>query len=197
MGVATVDDAREVDLKALVKGDKRAWDEFCRLYAPAIHGAVRRAFAGGRPNQDDVLDAAQDVFMRLCRDDFRLLRDFDPARAKLSTWLGVIAYSAAIDWLRRRRTGIALDDVPEAALSVQQPSHERLIIPPDLLTERQALVVKLLYDRDMEVADVAKLLRVDAQTVRSTHHKALLRLREHFKAPKRAENGDEPAPGTV
>ena len=135
--------------------------------------------------------------MRLCRDDFRLLREYDPARAHLSPWLGVIAYRAAIDWLRRRRTGIALDDVPEAALSVQQPSHERLIIPPDLLTERQALVVKLLYDRDMEVADVAKLLRVDAQTVRSTHHKALLRLREHFKAPKRAENGDEPAPGTV
>jgi RNA polymerase sigma-70 factor (ECF subfamily) len=71
------------------------------------------------------------------------------------------------------------------------------MIPPDLLTERQALVVKLLYERDMEVADVAKMLRVDAQTVRSTHHKALLRLREHFKAPKRAGNGDEPAPGTV
>jgi RNA polymerase sigma-70 factor (ECF subfamily) len=186
-----VGDQIDIDLKALVGGDKRAWDEFCRLYAPTIHGSVRRAFAGGRPNQDDVLDAAQDVFVRLCRDDYRLLREFDARRAKLSTWLGVIAYSAAVDWLRRRRPGVALDDVPEAALSVQQPSHERLMIPPDLLTERQALVIKLLYEREMDVADVAKLLRVDAQTVRSTHHKALLRLREHFKAPKRAENGDE------
>jgi len=88
--------------------------------------------------------------------------------------------------------------VPETALSVQQPSHERLMIPPDLLTERQALVVKLLYEREMEVTDVAKMLQVDAQTVRSTHHKALLRLREHFKAPKRAGgSGDEPPPGTV
>jgi RNA polymerase sigma-70 factor (ECF subfamily) len=198
IGVATVGDEQEIDLKALVGGDKRAWDGFCRLYAPAIHGAVRRAFAGGRPSPDDVLDASQEVFVRLCRDDYRLLREFDPGRAKLSTWLGVIAYSAAVDWLRRRRPGLSLEDVPEAALSVQQPSHERLMIPPDLLTERQALVVKLLYEREMEVADVAKMLQVDAQTVRSTHHKALLRLREHFKAPKRAVgSGDEPPPGTV
>ena len=32
-----------------------------------------------------------------------------------------------------------------------------------------------------EVADLAQLLKVDAQTVRSTHHKALLRLRAHFR----------------
>lgn len=188
---------QEIDLKALVAGDKRAWDGFCRVYAPAIHGAVRRAFAGGRPAQDDVLDAAQEVFVKLCRDNHRLLREFDPSRAKLSTWLGVIAYSTAVDWLRKRRPGVALDDVAEAALSVQQPSHERLMIPPDLLTERQALIVKLLYERDMEVVDIAMLLHVDAQTVRSTHHKALLRLREHFKVPKRAGGGDEAPPGTV
>ena len=58
---------------------------------------------------------------------------------------------------------------------------ERLNIPPGLLTERQALVLKLLYDREMDVAEAAALLKVDAQTVRSTHHKAMLRLREHFR----------------
>ncbi|MBL8674031.1 MAG: hypothetical protein JNL07_04020, partial [Rhodospirillales bacterium] len=49
------------------------------------------------------------------------------------------------------------------------------------LTDRQALVLKLLYDRDMDVAEAAGFLKVDAQTVRSTHHKAMLRLREHFR----------------
>ena len=34
--------------------------------------------------------------------------------------------------------------------------------------------------RERDVAEVAQLLKIDAQTVRSTHHKALLRLREHF-----------------
>jgi RNA polymerase sigma-70 factor (ECF subfamily) len=31
------------------------------------------------------------------------------------------------------------------------------------------------------VPEIAQLLKIDAQTVRSTHHKALVRLREHFK----------------
>jgi RNA polymerase sigma-70 factor (ECF subfamily) len=32
----------------------------------------------------------------------------------------------------------------------------------------------------MDVADVAKALNIDPQTVRSTHHKAMLKLRAHF-----------------
>jgi RNA polymerase sigma-70 factor (ECF subfamily) len=47
-------------------------------------------------------------------------------------------------------------------------------------------VLTLLYDREMEVAEAAALLGVDAQTIRSTHHKAMLRLRAHF-------TGDAPA----
>ena len=49
-----------------------------------------------------------------------------------------------------------------------------------LLTERQTLILKCLYDEERDVAEVAVLLKIDAQTVRSTHHKALLRLRAHF-----------------
>ena len=50
-----------------------------------------------------------------------------------------------------------------------------------MLTDRQTLILKLLYDEDKDVSEIAEVLKVDAQTVRSTHHKALLRLREHFQ----------------
>ena len=46
-------------------------------------------------------------------------------------------------------------------------------------------MLELLYRKDLEVADAAALLKVDPQTVRSTHHKALVKLRKHF-----AENPD-------
>jgi RNA polymerase sigma-70 factor (ECF subfamily) len=40
----------------------------------------------------------------------------------------------------------------------------------------------------MEVAEIASHLGIDPQTVRSTHHKAMLKLRSHFavaeKSPK-------------
>lgn len=183
METGRVQQEAEIDLKALVGGDKRSWDAFCARYAPTINAAVRRAFGIGRPTQDDLLDAGQEVFLKLCRDQYRLLREFDPGRAKLATWIGVIAYSTTVDWLRRRRPTANIDDVPESSLAVQPVEQEHLQIPEGLLSERQALVLKLIYDKEMDVAEIAKLLKVEAQTVRSTHHKALTRLREHFREP--------------
>lgn len=172
----------DIDLRALLAGDKRTWDRFVAAAAPLIHAVARRVVASHGVSTDEAGDAAQDVFVRLCANERHLMKSYDPARASLATWLAVIARSCAVDHLRRRRQPTAaLDDVPEAAVAVEDRHIERLSIPNGLLTERQALVLRLLYDREMEVADAAALLRVDAQTVRSTHHKAMLRLREHFR----------------
>jgi RNA polymerase sigma-70 factor (ECF subfamily) len=150
--------------------------------APLIHAVARRVMSAHGVATDDAVDVAQDVFVRLCADDRRLLRTYDPARATLATWLAVVARSCAVDHLRRRRQANAsLDDVPEHAAAYEDRHVERISIPPGLLTERQALVLRLLYDRDMDVVEAAALLKVDAQTVRSTHHKAMLRLRQHFR----------------
>ena len=73
-----------------------------------------------------------------------------------------------------------LDAVPETALATGGAPPEKLRLPDGLLSPRQKLVLTMLYDRDMEVADVATALGVDPQTVRSTHHKAMLKLRSHF-----------------
>ena len=177
-----VTELNQIDLGTLATGNKRAWDSFVGAAAPLINAVVRRALTSYRLNEDDVMDAAQDVFVRLCANDFRLLKTYDPARASLSTWLAVVSRSAAVDHARRRRQATTpLDDVPEASLAVEDRHVEKLRIPQGLLTERQMLVLKCLYDEEKEVAEVAQLLRIDAQTVRSTHHKALLRLRAHFK----------------
>ena len=169
---------------ALIAGDSGAWSRFVRDHARVICAAVgRRLLPAGCGGEVD--DVAQDVFVRLCRSDFKLLRNFDPARAKLSTWLTVIATSAAIDHLRKRRNqGPGLDEVPESCLAVEDPVFERVRIPPGLLSPRQAMVVELLYRKEMDVAEAAALMNCEAQTVRSTHHKALAKLRQHFQAER-------------
>jgi RNA polymerase sigma factor (sigma-70 family) len=177
-----VTELNQIDLGTLATGNKRAWDSFVTAAAPLINAVVRRALSSYRLNEEDVMDAAQDVFVRLCANDFRLLKTYDPARASLSTWLAVVSRSAAIDHARRRRQAtLPLDEVPESNLAVEDRHVEKLKIPQGLLTERQMLVLKCLYDEEKEVAEVAQLLKIDAQTVRSTHHKALLRLRAHFQ----------------
>jgi RNA polymerase sigma-70 factor (ECF subfamily) len=172
-------------LDRLIAGEKAAWDRFVVRFAPVIFAAVRRKLVpAGRV--EDAEDVAQDVFIRLCARDFHVIRRYDPARAKLTTWLTVIAHSAAIDHLRRQKARAQpLDTVPEAYLAVDPPKDPVTIdIPPGLLSPRQALVLEMLYQRDMDVAEAAQVLGVAAQTVRSTHHKALIKLRAHFKEPE-------------
>jgi RNA polymerase sigma factor (sigma-70 family) len=166
-----------IDLAALAQGDKASWDAFVRRYAGLVIAAVRGVARDGV----DFEDLAQEVFLRLCKDGFRLIRTYDPARAGLSTWLTIVARSTARDALRRRRIAVTpIDAVPEALLATEDKPPEKLRVPEGLLSPRQKLVLSMLYDRDMEVAEVAQTLGVDPQTVRSTHHKAMLKLRSHF-----------------
>jgi RNA polymerase sigma-70 factor (ECF subfamily) len=59
-----------------------------------------------------------------------------------------------------------------------------------VLSERQGLVIRMLFDEDLSVAETAARLGVDEQTVRSTKHKALTRLREHMADEFPADAGD-------
>ena len=170
--------ANEALPDALLHGDPEAWEEFVRRYGGLIVAAVR----GLAPGEID--DLTQDVFVRLCKDDFRLLRSYDPARASLSTWLTIVARSTARDALRRRRAeAVPIESVPEARLAIEpvEPAI-RLKLPEALLSPRQREILAMLYDREMDVAEIARALGIDAQTVRSTHHKAMIKLRAYFKA---------------
>jgi RNA polymerase sigma factor (sigma-70 family) len=165
---------------ALFDGDSIAWQGFVRRYGGLIVAAVR----GIALNPGDIEDLTQEVFVRLCKDRFRLLRSYDPSRAALSTWLTIVARSTARDALRRRRAEtVPIENVPEAQLAVDPVEPVRkLKLPEALLSPRQREILGMLYDREMDVAEIARALKIDPQTVRSAHHKAMLKLRAHFRA---------------
>ena len=163
-----------------MRGEKAAWDAFVRRYGGLIVAAVR----GVPMAPAEVEDLTQEVFLRLCKDDFRLLRSYDPARASLSTWLTIVARSTARDGLRRRRAeAVPIEAVPEAQLAIDPVEPvQRLKLPEALLSPRQREILAMLYDRDMDVAEIARALGIDPQTVRSGHHKAMVKLRAHFRS---------------
>ena len=164
---------------ALLRGEKAAWDAFVRRYGGLVVAAVR----GVASVHGDIEDLTQDVFVRLCKDDFRLLRSYDPTRASLSTWITIVARSTARDGLRRRRAeAVPLDAVPEAQLAIDPVEPvQKLKLPEALLSPRQRQILAMLYDREMDVAEIAQALDIDPQTVRSAHHKAMVKLRVHFR----------------
>jgi RNA polymerase sigma-70 factor (ECF subfamily) len=164
-------------------GDAEAWTPWVDATAPVVRRAVVRTLLRhtGRADERDADDLMQEVFLRLVREDCRLLRTYDPARSRLATWLTLVARSTTVDALRRRRLREApLDE--RAAAQQAAPAGEPMpaLIPTALLSPRQELVLKLLFEDERDVPEVARLLAVDEQTVRSTKHKALMALRRHF-----------------
>lgn len=172
------------DIARLLQGDKAEWDAFVDRFTPVIWAGVKGSiFAhAGSVNPEDVRELVQSVFVRLVGQEFRLLRTYDPSKASLVTWLTIVARSAAIDSLRRRRLQVVPLD--ERAMDIPAPeaaSAAGIELPGNLLSPRQKLVLHLLCDDGMEPSEIASMLGVDAQTVRSTIHKAVTKLRKFFK----------------
>jgi RNA polymerase sigma-70 factor (ECF subfamily) len=169
------------DLERCLGGDASACDRLAGRHRPGLVASAWRVLRRYDPASPagDAEDVAQDVFLRLFRDDRAVLRRFDAGRSSFATWLSVIARGLAIDLLRRRRSHPAI----EAAAAAPAPAvaSDELPIPEGLLTGRQRLVLELLFARGLEVDEAARLLAVEPQTVRSAKHKALKALRAHYR----------------
>lgn len=83
-------------LKCLFEDPKTGWDSFWQTYGPVIQAGIGRF----RLSSEDTEDILQDVCERLFRDNFHLLRLWDPQRSSLATFLSVVVRSQCIDHLR-------------------------------------------------------------------------------------------------
>ncbi|MCK6442961.1 sigma-70 family RNA polymerase sigma factor [Elstera cyanobacteriorum] len=193
MSLRKTDVDADFDQAALVAGEEKAWGRFIARFTRVVAAAIRTVPGIGTPGRGEPGDLVQDVFVKLLADDRRLLKTYDPARAAPATWLTLVSRSIARDRLRAKQLpGVPIDDVPESAFAVEPDlPAEKVQIPPGLLSPRQELILSLLYDQDMDVAEAAAFLQVEAQTIRSMHHKALTKLRAHFAAA--TTGGDETA----
>lgn len=166
-----------VDLNACINGSKAGWDQFVNSCSGLIYAAVRRAYRNRSISQQEIEDRVQDVFVQLLQKDCKLLRAFDPKRASLSTYLTLIARSVTYQHTQRKRldTASLIDvDVPVGGQPIANGALEGL----QGLTERQQIVIQLLFEHGLTVEEAAHRLGVDPQTIRSTKHKALTRLRQ-------------------
>ncbi len=178
----------DIDLTACLRGDKQAWNSFVERSVGVLFAAVHKVLGKRGPQGAvDVEDIVQDVFAKLVRADYRLLRQFDPEKASLVTYLTLIARSTTLDAVKRRQldtTELKSEHHPTQEELPREPRRTTAsgTIPLEVLSERQRLILHLLLDRGMSVVEVAAALAVDPQTIRSAKHKALTRLRESLAA---------------
>ena len=82
-------------MAAVVLGDPHAYQALVRKNLPAISRYALR-LVGSRSESEDI---AQETFLRL----WTTARKWDPAKAKLTTWLHRITHNLCIDFLRKQK----------------------------------------------------------------------------------------------
>ena len=119
-------------------------------------------------------DVAQEVFVKL----WQALARYD-GRARLSTWIYAITRNAAVSALRRRRRMVSMSDpavFDEAGTVAAQPDpgpdDAALWRRVEALPDKQRQAVTLYYLEERPVAEVAEMMGLPVNTVKTHLHRA-------------------------
>src|ERR1700674_1368534 len=117
-------------------GDREAWGELYRRYAPAIFRFCRKVL----PTREDAEDATTEIFMKL-----RVkLSQYDPLRP-FSSWLYKVPANYCWDLLRRRhiREDLETGEVENLPLATPDPDQLSRLIAAHTSSQVRAALAKL------------------------------------------------------
>jgi RNA polymerase sigma-70 factor (ECF subfamily) len=173
-------------MQRISRGDEAAMGELYDRFGGLVYKASRQVM----PNRAEAEDAVQETFIRLWQTADR----FDPNRAKLVTWVMLIARRHLIDRLRRksaRPEQLGFDSSNEVLGPIHEPTdpggnHDletlkrRVAELPDL----QRLVIERTYLQGFTLREVSEQLGSPIGTVKSALSRGLARLRERIRADR-------------
>ena len=163
-------------------GDEEAIGELYDRFAPLVYKVAWQF----QPSHAEAEDAVQEIFVRLWQTADR----FDPRRAKLVTWVMLIARRHLIDRLRRSsvrpKTSSMDAATTDVATSEERPEQagddaelaESILERIAELPELQRLVIERAYLQGFTLREVSDQIGSPLGTVKSALSRGLARLRE-------------------
>lgn len=163
-------------------GEEEAFTQLYDRYRQRIHATVYRIIQDAAEAQD----ATQEVFVKL----YRSLPEWNPGKARFSTWLYRLAANHAIDcWrVRRRRRESQPAEQPEREPGPARPSDELFLSPlgalekketidqirrcVDDLPELQKKIFLLRYFQDLKLEEIAEMEDCSLGTVKTSLFRA-------------------------
>jgi RNA polymerase sigma factor (sigma-70 family) len=183
-----------------VKGDKRAWDEFATRYSRLIYSYIYRVLRlKGAPErvQDNAGDIFQEIFVSLSKDNFRKLKSFKAKNnCSLASWLRQVTINAAIDYLRRLKATVSLDEEADGfslqdLIADESPSARDMLKAQEKLTDLKECIekldtpdkffVELHFNRGLSLQKLMGFWKVSRGAIDMRKARIISRLRECFK----------------
>ncbi|MBZ5496151.1 MAG: RNA polymerase sigma factor [Acidobacteriia bacterium] len=165
-----------------LSGEEAAFSQLYDRYRQRIHSTVYRIILDAAEAQD----ATQEVFIKL----YRSLSDWNPRRARFSTWLYRMAANHAIDcWRsRRRRKESQPAEASDREALPEHPIGDAILTPlgalekkesvaqirrcVDDLPELQKKVFLLRYFQDLKLEEIAEMEDCSLGTVKTSLFRA-------------------------
>jgi RNA polymerase sigma-70 factor, ECF subfamily len=187
------------------QGSAEAWQEFVRRFTQPISLSVLRvARLWGISSSSVVDDIVQEVFLKLCENNRKVLRDFVPRQpGSFQAFIRIVAASIANDAFRRKKTAKRGGGLEEEVISDLQPGvlHNSEWIERNLLLneidrllaananattgKRDRTVFWLYYQQGMTAGDISSLpgISLSVKGVESALHRMTTLIRSHLRTP--------------
>jgi RNA polymerase sigma-70 factor (ECF subfamily) len=172
--------------------DKTSFDEIVNRYIKAIYNFVYRLSG----NEKEAEDITQEVFFKVWKNikKFNLEKSF-------KTWIFSITKNTAIDYLRKRKdipisffddengenflenTIEDKEPIANEVIDIQYNKKELEKVMQNLtIIQREVIILK--YLNEMSLSEVAEILDMPKDTVKSHHRRALIKMKSKLSAPK-------------
>lgn len=163
------DQAVEESLARCVAGDRSAFGEIVREHQSMVYSLALHFLR----NPSMAEDVAQEVFLDLYRNLPAI-----KSGAHLRFWLRKVACHRSIDRARRKQTDgmLSLEDAPEPAAADQDFDpllRKKLWKLVGSLPEKPRMALILRYQEEMELQEIAEVMEMPLNTVKSTIDRAL------------------------
>ncbi len=174
-------------IKEHLGGTQDAFRLLIDRYTPSVYNFSVR-FVGF----DYAKDIVQDVFVKVWKN----INKFDINRASFKTWILTITRNTITDYLRKKKS-MSFSSLDKEAESFAENIEDDVILPDEALIKledkellnslldklpfhyREVLI--LYYQEDMTFNEIGQLLNKPLNTVKSYHHRALIKLKDEIK----------------
>lgn len=131
--------ATELVRACVGSADPENWNEFVARFQPTIAGvALRTARLWGETSLLVVEDLVQEIFLKLCAEGCRMLREFEPRHERaIYGYLKVVSANVVHDYFRKLHTEKRQRETPIGELAPEGKAGDR---EPERRMEREALI---------------------------------------------------------
>jgi RNA polymerase sigma-70 factor (ECF subfamily) len=156
-------------VKAVLEGDREGFARLYDLYAPLVHGILL-----ARVPRAEVDDLVQDIFLHAFK-KLHTLRD----SASFGPWIAMIARNRAVDFHRRSKETVEINDEIRGSDAPSPRANEILELIRNLPEAyRETLVLRLV--EGMTGPEIAARTGLTAASVRVNLHRGMKLLREQL-----------------